>query len=115
MKTIKFFLLLCLAVMSGVSLAQSGTEGRGSPPTGTSQDGSRPADGAIQGGSARPDKPSAEPERDVMRCYSLEGVLRDQCLRDLNSASGSSSPRAPAAPSPEQRDPATEPPPQNPR
>ena len=46
------------------------------------------------------------------RCRELEGMLREQCLRDVRNA-GSGATRPEAAPT--VRDPANAPPPQNPR
>jgi hypothetical protein len=108
---------MALASVAAASPAQTAgeTEGRGSIPPGTSQDESRPAEGAIKGGSIRRDiESSRTPQEDVNRCKQLTGVLREQCLRDLGASSGSTVPK-PAPPSPVQRDPVAEPPPQNPR
>jgi hypothetical protein len=55
------------------------------------------------------------PERDA-RCQQLSGSLREQCLKDAESAStGTTAPGTPAKPDPAVRDPRTAPPPQNPR
>ncbi|HEX7054662.1 MAG TPA: hypothetical protein VF211_12115 [Burkholderiales bacterium] len=70
---------------------------RGSTPPGLSQDGARPAEGAIKGGSIAPGERSGVPDkapgsaaagasaRDLARCYELEGSLRAQCLADESS------------------------------
>jgi hypothetical protein len=78
--------------------------------------GSRPADGALKGGSIDGDvSTSPTPRAEVQRCRELLGKLREQCLRDLGAAAGSSSPPPGALPSPAKRDPVAEPPPQNPQ
>jgi hypothetical protein len=74
-------------VVPAASAAQ-GDERRGSVPPGTSQDGSRPNEGAIKGGSIERKKDAdralepggASPE--LERCRDLEGTLRSQCLAD---------------------------------
>lgn len=53
-------------------------------------------------------------DRDTARCAKLEGELREQCLRDVGAGRGASVPPKPTPPSAVQRDPVTEPPPQNP-
>jgi hypothetical protein len=111
-------LALLLVVVAGVSAAQSRGGERGSTPPGISQDGSRPSEGAIEGGSTAPGEAGGIPggsERQVNRCRELKGALREQCLRDLDASAGRS--RAPhTTPSPPiGRDPITDPPPQNPR
>jgi hypothetical protein len=86
-------------VISGVSVAQEdpgNVSPRGSIPLGTSRDGSRPSDGAIQGGAIAPGerggipdglpRKTTEEQRD--RCRELAGALRDQCLRDLDVSTG---------------------------
>jgi hypothetical protein len=98
---------LAFAALAAPALAQPATEGGSVAPgerRGESRDESRPADAALKGGAA--------PERAVARCKQLTGELREQCRRDLGdpSAGGTQPPR----PSPVQRDPVTEPPPQNP-
>lgn len=104
-----------LAAMAAVSAAQ--TEGqRGSIPRGESRDESRPAEGAIKGGSIEEDIGTSRiPAEDIARCKQLTGTLREQCLRDLGAGAGGTRPSPPAPPSPVQRDPVTEPAPQNPR
>ena len=108
-----FTLALSLLFFAGLALAQE--PGRGSIPPGTSQDGSSAADGANKGGSIQPGERSGMPERDA-RCQQLSGSLREQCLKDAESAStGTTAPGTPAKPDPAVRDPRTAPPPQNPR
>jgi hypothetical protein len=113
----KFLLWLLVIGVAGapaVPGAQSSGE-RGSIPPGESRGASRPAEGAIRGGSIEADVgTSPTSERDVARCMQLTGILRDQCLRDRGAGAGASQP-PPAPPSPVQRDPVTDPPPQNPR
>jgi hypothetical protein len=111
-------LLAAMALASAMTISSAQTAGdaerRGSIPPGTSRDESRPAEGAIRGGSIEPDiGSSSTPQRDINRCRQLTGTLREQCLRDLGASSGGTQP--PTPPSPVQRDPVTEPPPQNPR
>lgn len=101
---------ILLAVAATASFAQPSGEGRGSIPPGESRDESRPADGAIQGGSIEKDiGASREPEREIARCKQLAGELREQCLRDLGAGAGGTQPATPG-----RADPAA-PPPQNPR
>ena len=103
---------------AGAAFAQNEGE-RGNVPPGMSQDGSRPADGAIVGGSIKPGERGGAPEkgpskRGVERCNELSGTLREQCLEQekRSGAGGSGSPDATSR----QPEPATSaPPPQNPR
>ena len=89
---------------------------RGAIPPGLSQDGSRPAEGALKGGTIQPGEASGLPERRATRrCEDLQGVLRDQCLRDLESASGGASASPGTLPGVVIREPRSTPPPQNPR
>ncbi len=121
MKAIAF---LALWSMAGLAAAQSAGDGaRGSTPPGLSQDGARPAEGAIKGGSIAPGESSGMPDkaggaaaggtaapgsaRDLARCYQLEGSLREQCLaqeRDDALGKGSEAPRAPTSGGAERRD-----------
>ena len=108
-----FTLAVTLALFSGLAAAQDA--GRGSIPPGTSQDGSGAAAGAIKGGSIQPGERSGVPERDA-RCKQLSGTLREQCLKDAESAgTGTTAPGTLPKPDPSVRDPRTAPPPQNPR
>jgi hypothetical protein len=103
-------LTFALLAFAGFSAAQD--PGRGSTPPGTSQDGSRAADGAIKGGTIAPGERSGMPDRATWRCNELSGSLREQCLKDAESASGGATlPK----PDPNVRDPRQAPPPQNPR
>jgi hypothetical protein len=107
-------LLLALVLVAGPALAQTSEGQRGSTPPGSARDGSRPAEGAIKGGAILPGERGGMPEArpGTERCRELEGMLREQCLRDLrNAGAGGTRPEV----SPTVRDPATSPPPQNPR
>jgi hypothetical protein len=103
--------------LSAPALAQS--EQRGTVPPGTSGDGSRPSDGAIQGGTILPGERGGmpdgapTPERRAARCNELSGTLRDDCLRREQDASTGES-RGPDIYGPRSTPP-TAPPPQNPR
>lgn len=115
-----FAALLAALAIASVSYAQApgGTGERGSAAPGTSQDGSRPADGAITGGSIAPGETGGVPdkskgsERASSRCNDLSGTLREQCLLQERGAStgGRSAPGPAQPPSPREA-----PPPQNPR
>jgi hypothetical protein len=99
MRTLVLTLLLC----SSAAFAQTaGDATRGNTPPGMSQDGSRPADGAIKGGSILPGEkaglpdnaPAASDGERLKRCDELSGLLRDQCRdKERSAASGSSAPR----------------------
>ncbi len=111
----RLFALLLLLLTPLVAFAQA--EPRGTVPPGTASDGSRPADGAIKGGTILPGERGGmpdnapTPERRVARCNELSGTLRDECLRreqDASVGAGSTRPD-PKAPSP------SVPPPQNPK
>lgn len=115
MRTIVF---LALSLASALAAAQSaGDATRGSTPPGASQDGARPAEGAIQGGTLAPGEKGGTPEKApkgsaaaggtstkrLARCYQLEGSLREQCLADDASKRSEEAP-APSAPAPARRD-----------
>jgi hypothetical protein len=102
-------------VVRDYQYAQS-TSDRGSVPPGTSPGGSRPQDGAIQGGSILPGEQNGVPHeatgKAVQRCDEMQGRLRDQCLlkeEQQRSSSGGSREPAVSQPAP------NSPPPQNPR
>jgi hypothetical protein len=109
--------LLALFLFAGLAAAQADGE-RGSTPPGLSQDGARPAEGAIKGGSIAPGESAGMPDnggsaasggtaKDLARCYQLEGTLRDQCLaheREAPLSRGSEAPRAPTSGEPARRD-----------
>ncbi|SRR5258708_3600097 len=104
---------------AGTAFGQSGEGTRGNTPPGQSQDGSRPGDGAIVGGSIRSGERAGTPEsmpstRGVDRCNELSGTLREQCLeQERRSASGGTG--VPDASSREARPVTDTTPPQNPR
>ena len=102
--------LVTLSLICAVAFAQTkgttaGEGARGNTPPGTSQDGSRPADGAIKGGSAiapgetagMPSRTPSESAEATKRCQELSGSLREQCLKDDkdSAAGGTSAPRDP--------------------
>jgi hypothetical protein len=99
MRTLVLAVLLC----SNAAFAQTaGDATRGNTPPGMSQDGSKPADGAIKGGSILPGEGAGVPNKDSStgstqgqkRCDELNGVLREQCLeKERGAAGGSSAPR----------------------
>ena len=100
--------LITLSLVCAVSFAQTtGEPQRGTTPPGMSQDGSRPADGAIKGGPAiggtsiapgetggLPTRTPTESAEAQKRCDELSGSLREQCLeKDRSSAAtGGSAP-----------------------
>jgi hypothetical protein len=78
---------IAAALGTPAALGAEGDQPRGSVPPGTSQDGSRPDQGAIKGGSIERNKdadraPEARPE--IERCRDLEGTLRSQCIADAH-------------------------------
>jgi hypothetical protein len=100
--------LVTLSVMCALAFAQTtGEPARGTTPPGTSQDGSRPADGAIKGGTTiapgetagvpgrKPGNSPAESAEMRQRCDELTGPLRDECLDKPRggAATGGSAPR----------------------
>ena len=99
--------------LSGAAFAQTPGMGETRPTVPGSRDGSGPADGAIKGGAVKErepaletEKPQAESDRAISRCNELLGTLREDCLRqDRNAGAGGTRPSEPA----------TAPPPQNPR
>jgi hypothetical protein len=107
------FAVAAFVSSSGWGLAQD----RGSIPPGTSQDGAAPSEGALKGGAIQPGETGGVPDKPAAkRCEDLEGTLREQCLRDVRPSGGATRPRAPATqPGPVEREPRSEPPPQNPR
>ena len=96
-------LMLVLAFLTLPALAQTDAP-RGNTPPGMSQDGSRPADGAIKGGSILPGEKAGTPDQSptsprserLARCDEMTGLLREQCLdKERNAATGSSVPPRP--------------------
>ena len=96
-------LIIALFVSAVPAFAQTtGEPARGNTPPGMSQDGSRPAEGAIKGGSIRPGESAGQPntggtapssDERLQRCEQLDGKLREDCLKDeARPATGSSMP-----------------------
>jgi hypothetical protein len=71
--------LVAIELVAAAALSGAQTTGeRGSVQPGDSQYESRPAEGAIKGGSIEPDIGSSPaPERDIARCKKLTGELRE--------------------------------------
>jgi hypothetical protein len=91
-----WLLAAVLAAATSVAFGQGEGEKRGSIPVGTSQDGSGPSDGALKGGTLKPDiGTSKEPLRDVNRCKELSGALREECLLDLGATAAGAADSAP--------------------
>ena len=102
MRTLHPACILALSLFAVTAVAQTtgdtGTRGNTAP--GMSQDGARPADGAIKGGSIRPGESSGLPntggtapnsEERLKRCEQLTGKLRDDCVQNERSAAGGAS------------------------
>ena len=94
--------ILVLALFPALAFAQTGDSPRGNIAPGMSQDGSRPMDGAVKGGSIAPGETGGMPNRDAQtsaperleRCNELTGVLREDCIaKERSAAGGSSAPR----------------------
>jgi hypothetical protein len=111
----KTFIAVILFTFCGAALAQTPGVGDTRPTVPGARDGSAPADGALKGGSIdrtgpaiEAPKPQTESDSALSRCHDLTGSLREDCLKhesERNAGAGAS--RAP--------EPATAPPPQNPR
>jgi len=95
-------LILVLTLSPLFAFAQTGDATRGNTPPGMSQDGSRPMDGAVKGGSIVPGEKAGVPNKDsqtgaterLSRCSELSGSLREDCLaKERSAAGGSSAPR----------------------
>ena len=95
-------LIFVLALFPALALAQAGDPTRGNTAPGMSQDGSRPMDGAVKGGSIVPGESAGMPNADsrtssaerLKRCNELAGKLRDDCIaQERSAAGGSSAPR----------------------
>jgi len=82
MKLFRIVLIATLWALAGPVLPQTGE--RASTPPGASQDGSRPADGAIKGGSILPGERSGVPGK--AKCDELTGSLREDCLKQEREA-----------------------------
>ena len=108
MKVFKLILIMIAWTLAGPVLPQTGE--RGSIPPGTSQDGSRPADGAIKGGAILPGETAGVPGK--RKCEELTGTLREDCLkREREAGTGSTDSRVRETPP----SPPVTTPPQNPR
>src|SRR5258707_4713621 len=87
-------LILVLALFPALALAQSGDATRGNTPPGMSQDGSRPMDGAVKGGSIVPGEKAGEPDKEnsstelLKRCDALSGTVRAEWLKKGRSPGG---------------------------
>ena len=82
MKLFRIVLVIAFWALAGPVLPQTGE--RASTPPGASQDGSRPADGAIKGGSILPGERSGVPGK--AKCTELSGSLREDCLKQEREA-----------------------------
>ena len=99
----RIILPIVLAFSASVAIAQTtGDAQRGNTPPGMSQDGARPADGAIQGGTAiLPGEKGGLPNKEEakqQRCHELTGSLREECLkkeRDGSAGAGGTMPSTP--------------------
>ena len=85
MTTLKL-LVAALSLFACAAYAQNGE--RASTPPGMSQDGAKPADGALKGGSILPGEQSGVPDERKMRsrCEELSGTLREDCLKQQRDA-----------------------------
>jgi hypothetical protein len=100
-----YSLILALSFCGAAFAQTTGDGARGSTPPGMSQDGARPADGALKGGSILPGEQGGLPGKKdptgttssserLQRCDQMSGVLREDCLtRERSAAGGSSAPR----------------------
>ena len=99
--------LITISLCCAVAFAQTtGEPSRGSTPPGMSQDGAKPSDGAIMGGtSIAPGETAGVPNRTPSdsaeakkRCDEMSGSLREQCLeKERSSATGGTiTPRGPS-------------------
>jgi hypothetical protein len=126
MNPMRLLAATALLSITAIASAQIPDTSRGNTPPGMSRDGSAPGAGAITGGSIAPGERSGVPsgrdtnsgrEESLKRCNDLEGMLREQCLRNAESA-GSGSTTVPATKAPmggSDIEPRLSPPPQNPR
>ena len=116
MKTYRAAAAFLLLGLAGAVFAQS-SDNTGVPSTdrGAARDGSRPADGAIKGGSILPGESAGMPsDKAQNRCNDLTGTLKEQCLKQEQgvSSGGTRLPESEAGnPAPTRE----APPPQNPR
>lgn len=124
MNRFRLILATALIACAAAAAAQTGDSGRGSTPPGMSRDGAAPGDGAITGGAIQPgerggmpDGSSNTPREDAQkRCAELEGILKDQCMKDaVRAGSGRTVPPSKAPIGGSEIEPRVAPPPQNPR
>jgi hypothetical protein len=112
--------------LAGALWAQAPDTGRSNTPPGMSRGGGGPGDGAITGGSIAPGERGGAPgnsqgsltrEQALKRCQDLDGVLREQCVRDAESAASGATtiPPSKAPIGGSDIEPRMAPPPQNPR
>lgn len=100
MNLLRIVLIVAIWALAGPVLPQTGE--RASTPPGASQDGSRPADGAIKGGSILPGERSGVPGK--TKCEELTGSLREDCLKQERQAGvGGTVTTPPQNPNPVQR------------
>jgi hypothetical protein len=121
MISIRLTAATALMALTGALWAQAPDTGRSNTPPGMSR-----GDGALTGGSIAPGERGGAPadspgrltrEQALKRCQDLDGVLREQCVRDAESA-GSGATTNPPGKAPiggSDIEPRMSPPPQNPR
>jgi len=89
MRTLQTAFIFAVSLSAAAAYAQTaGDATRGNTPPGMSQDGAKPADGALKGGSILPGEAAGVPNKDsntaaterLKRCDELNGMLREQCL-----------------------------------
>jgi len=126
MNAIRLIPATALLALASTLHAQAPDSGRGNTPPGMSRDGGAPGDGAITGGSIAPGERAGVPsnsqgtltrEQALKRCRDLDGVLREQCVRDAESAASGATtlPPSKAPIGGSDIEPRMSPPPQNPR
>ena len=126
MKVIRLIPATALLALASTVYAQAPDTGRSNTPPGMSRGGGGPGDGALTGGSIAPGERGGVPgnspgrltrDQALKRCQDLDGVLREQCVRDAESA-GSGASAIPPQKAPiggSDIEPRMSPPPQNPR
>jgi hypothetical protein len=82
--------LICALAFAQTNTPTTGEPSRGNTPPGVSQDGARPADGAIKGGAPAAAGGSSDAKK---RCDEMIGSLRDECLE--KDRSNAATPRDP--------------------
>jgi len=111
MKTAIRVAFVAFVLSGGPALAQTPGMGETRPVDPAASERSGAADDGVKGTSSRrepaadPQKVQSMPEAATTRCDQFTGVLRDDCLRQERAAAGATRPAEPA----------TAPPPQNPR